>query len=496
MKRIYISLILAFSCAFAMASPNIFAPELVSPANNAAAQTPDVVLDWTTVVGQTGMQYVLHLSTDAAFTNPVEFITELSRYKMKDLMFAGQYFWKVKAVDASGSSDWTEVRSFSVVARPVLRRPNNNSVVDINVDLQWDPMTGVASFQYQFDLVNTFDSPELRDYLVVGAAVSGTPTSKAPAARLLFGETYFLRIRAIHNADTSDWSEERFVKTLDVFQLKKPANAATGVDIMAEVQWTEIKGIDKYSIFISTDPGFQHFETYTAGKALKKMKPDTLNFDTKYFWRMAAIHSKDTLLSDTLSFTTLKTVSLSSPANNATNIVMRPDLGWTKMAGILSYDLELDSHSDFSNARSYNIPATTGSGLERFNVPLHVLDSASVYYWRVKANSSRDTSVFSPTWNFRTAALGINDPGAISNGLKIYPSPAVNTINIKMSSNLNGVAEVTLFDLLGKMRVVKKSTVVAGLIKDFDLGALPDGIYILQLNVNGFKTMSKVVVKK
>ena len=489
MKRIYLSLILALSCAFAMASPDIFAPELVGPLDNATAVVPDVVLDWTTVVGQTGLYYVVHLSTDEDFTNPVEYTTELSRFKTSDLLFGTDYFWKVKAVDATGSSDWTEVRKFTIVTRPTLRRPNNNAIVDANVDLQWDAMTGVVKFQYQFDIAATFDSPDLRVYLAAGTV------NKAPAQRLLFGKTYHFRIRAIHNADTSAWSEERIVTIINVFPLKKPANGATGVDIMAEFQWTEIKGVDKYSIFIATDEGFQHFETFTAGKTLKKMKPDTLNFDTKYYWRMAAIHARDTLLSDTLSFTTVKTVTLTAPANNSTNIVLRPNLGWTKMPGVLSYDVQLDSKSDFSTALNYNVPATTGSGAEQFQVPLHVLDSAAVYYWRVLANSSRDTSEYSPAWNFRTAALGIDNPGALSNGLKIYPTPAVNTISIKMNSNVNGVAEVTLFDLLGKMKVAKNSTVVAGFIKDFDIGTLPDGIYILQLNVNGFKIMSKVVVQ-
>ena len=491
MKRIYLSLILAFSCAFAMASPDIFAPELVSPLNAATGVTPDVVLDWTTVVGQTGLHYVVHLSTDEAFTSPVVLTTELSRYQTSFLTFGGQYFWKVQAVDATGSSDWTETRTFTVVAGPSLRRPNNNATVDSNVEVLWDAMTGVVSFEYQFDTAATFDSPDLRVYLAAGNL------TKSPASRLLFGETYHFRLRAIHNEDTSDWSDVRTVKVINVFPLKKPSNGATDTDITAELQWTEIKGVDKYSIFIATDAGFQHFETFTAGKSLKKMRPDTLSFDTKYYWRMAAIHARDTLLSDTLTFTTVKTVSQTSPANNSTNIALRPNLVWSKLSGVLSYDLQLDSKSDFSTAMNYTIRANTSTGTtEQFAVPLNVLDSASVYYWRVLANSSRDTSEYSPAWNFRTLALGINNPGALNNGLRIYPSPAVNTISIKMNSNLNGMAEVTLFDLLGKMRVAAKSSVVAGLIKDFDLGTLPDGVYILQLNVNGFKTMSKVVVKK
>ncbi|MDY0101936.1 MAG: T9SS type A sorting domain-containing protein [Lentimicrobium sp.] len=490
MKRIYLSLFLALSCAFAMASPDIFTPELVSPANNQTGSAPDVELDWSTVVGNTGLYYVLHLSTDEAFTNPVEFTTELSRYRMANLMFGGEYFWKVKAVDPSGSSDWSAVRKFTVITRPSLQRPNNNSTVDCNVEIQWISISGIGTFEFQFDTIDTFSSPDLRIYTAAGTL------SKTNASLLYFGQQYFLRMRAIHAADTSDWSDVRNVTVLDEFKLKKPNNGTLGVAPLAELQWTEIKGISKYTIYISTDAEFNHFETYTAAKTLTKLKPDTLNFATEYFWRMAAIHSKDTLISDIWSFSTMETVSLSSPGTNSTNNVIQPTLSWTKISGALSYDLQIASTEGFDVPRDYNIEATTTSGLEQFKVPASILDSAMVYYWRVKVNTSRDTSDWCPAWNFRTAALGINDPVAYNNVQKIYPSPATSTVSIKLNNNVNGVAEVTLFDLLGKVRISKKTAISSGLIKDFVLGDLPDGIYMLQLQVNDIKTMSKIVVKK
>ncbi len=490
MKRIYLSLILALSCAFAMASPEIFTPELVSPSNNQTGVTPDVELDWTTVVGEAGLYYVLHLSTDEAFTNPVEFTTELSRYRMSNLMFGGEYFWKVKAVDANGSSEWSESRKFVVITRPSIQRPNNNSTVDANVEIQWIGISGIGTYEFQFDTTNNFNSADLRIFTAPGTA------AKTNASTLYFGQQYYLRMRAIHAADTSVWSDVRNVTVLDEFKLKKPSNGTIGVAPLAEYQWTEIKGISKYTIYVSTDSEFTHFETYTAAKTLIKLKPDTLNFDTQYFWKMAAIHSKDTLISDVWSFTTVATVSLASPGTNSTNNVIQPSLAWTKISGALSYDLQISGNENFDVAKDYNILATPSSGQEQFKVPLNVLDSAMVYYWRVKANSSRDTSDWCPAWNFRTAALGINDPGTLSNGLKIYPSPAADMISIKLNNNLNGVAEITVFDLLGKVRISKKNAISAGLIKDFALGNLPDGIYILQLQVNDIKTMSKIIVKK
>lgn len=492
MKRIYLSLVLALVSAFAIASPDIYTPELVSPANNSDGIAPNVELDWNTVVGLAGLHYVVHLSTDEAFTSPLEFTTDLSRYRMVELMFGEEYYWKVKAIDPGGSSEWSEIRKFTVITRPVLTRPNQGATVDCNVELQWTAINGISHFDFEFDTTSAFNSPELLHFTVSGSL------SKSNAANLLFGTKYYLRIRARHAIDTSAWSDVRDVTTLNTFALKKPDQGASGISPNAELEWTEIKGINKYNIYISIDENFVHYETYSAAKALKKLRPDTLNFGTQYFWQMAAINSNDTLMSDVRNFNTVATVSLASPENNSTNILLQPTLGWNKLTGVLSYVIELARNSDFTGPGLYwySVNATTTAGTEQFKVPVNVLDSAGVYFWRVKAISSRDTSDWSATWNFRTVTLGINDPGSISSGLTIYPTPASSHINVKMNNNMNGQAEATLYDLLGKTRISRTVNVTSGQIKDFDLGDMPEGVYILRLQINGISAMSRVIVKK
>lgn len=492
MKKILLSLVLATVYSLAIAAPGIFTPELVAPANNQTGVAPNVELDWQPVVGLAGLYYVLHLSTDEAFTSPVEFVTDLSSYRMAQLMFGTDYFWKVKAVDPSGSSDWSAVRKFTTVVRPVIRRPNVNATVDANVEVQWDAIAGVSNFDFQFDTTNQFNSPELVTFTVSGTA------NKGNAANLLFGETYYLRLRARHAQDNSDWSDVRSVVTTTVFALSKPDNAANGMVPDVELQWTEVKGVNKYNIYISTDPDFHHFETYIAQGSLRRIKPDTLNFGTQYFWRMAAIHAKDTLESNQRSFTTLDNVTLVSPENNATNIVLQPSLTWAKISGVKSYELQLARNSNFTGAGSYKYypVATSGTGNEQFKVPINVLDSAGVYYWKVRAISSRDTTEWGSTWNFRTVTLGINDQD-INNVISIYPSPAKDEITIKLGKNIvNSSAEVLIYDLLGKLRSERLVIVDNGTINNVALGNLTDGIYIVHVKVDNKNLMSRIVVQR
>lgn len=490
MKKIILLIVLAIGSLFTMASPDIFVPELLSPANNLTGVAPKIDLDWNPVVGAAGLYYQVQLSTDEAFTSPSQYTTDLTRYQVSNLMFGGVYFWRVKAVDPLGSSDWSEIRKFTVIVKPVISRPLNNATVDCNVELQWPSLNGIDIFEFQFDTVDTFDSPALALFTAAGNLGKGN------ASNLLFGQKYFMRLRARHSADVSTWSDSRSVTIINTFPLRQPADGAVGMVPDVELQWTEIKGVNKYIIYISTDPEFTHFEIYNALKTQTRVRPDTMNFDTKYYWKMAAIHSRDTLYSPVRNYTTLPTVTLVSPANNSTNVILQPSLTWTRISGVLSYSLELGRNSDMTAAFRYSIPAAAGTGPASFKVPIHVLDSADVFYWRVQANSSRDTSSWSQTWNFRTVTLGINEPGSVQNDLRVYPVPAINSINIKLGNNINGEAEINLYDLLGKVRLTAKVPVSSGVIRNFGLGDLPDGMYVLRLQLDDINAMSRIVIRR
>lgn len=492
MKKIYLSLLLiVIGFSVSVGAPTLFTPELVAPLNNQTGVAPNVLLDWNPVVGTVGLHYVVQLSLDEEFTDPVEFTTDLSSAQMAELKFATTYFWRVKAVDATGMSEWTEARSFTVIVRPTLRRPANNANnVDANVLLQWDPISGLSHFDYQIDTAATFDSP-----FAYITSVKGT-LKEANTSNLLFGTGHYVRLRARHAEDVSDWTAATYFTVTSTFNLSKPNDNATDLTPDTEFQWTAVKGINRYYIYLSTEPEMLHYDMYNVAGNLTRIKPDTLMFGTQYYWKMSAIHAKDTLFSATRTFKTVNSVSLVNPANNATNVVLQPALTWKKLSGVLKYQLQLANNSEFKNARTYTLEATGSTGDEQFKVPLHVLDSANVYYWRVNAISSRDTADWSETRNFRCVALGIDDPSTALSNLSVYPSPASDFVAIRMKNNVDGVARIQVYDLLGKTRISHEERVDAGIISRFDLSTLPDGIYMLHIEVNGMMATQKIIIRK
>ena len=95
MKKIIFTLtLLALTAGFfahsAYSSPLIYTPSLSSPANGAANQMPNVLLDWTAVSGANS--YKIQVDTSSLFTNPIIYTTDLSAINASQLLFNTKYY--------------------------------------------------------------------------------------------------------------------------------------------------------------------------------------------------------------------------------------------------------------------------------------------------------------------------------------------------------------------------------------------------------------------
>ncbi len=91
------------------------APLLNSPAHKAEVTSP-VTLTWQSVVN--GSNYLVVVAKDAAFTQKVDKVTTPD-LTAPFLLLEGKYYWRVRAIDASGGKGpWSEVRIVKVIATP------------------------------------------------------------------------------------------------------------------------------------------------------------------------------------------------------------------------------------------------------------------------------------------------------------------------------------------------------------------------------------------
>ena len=104
------------------------APVLISPANGSDNQPIALTLDWQNVTNATSYNY--QYSTDNTFAAGVtgDTISE-TQIDISGLEHNTEYFWRVRAVNASTQSDWSEVWSFITKNTDNINDYSNNILI-------------------------------------------------------------------------------------------------------------------------------------------------------------------------------------------------------------------------------------------------------------------------------------------------------------------------------------------------------------------------------
>jgi hypothetical protein len=93
-------------------------PELVGPASGAGDQSPSVTLTWKPSTHAD--HYHIQVSTDAPFAQSVYEDSTLADTvaKVGLLEYSQLYYWRVRAVNSGWATEWSQVRSFTVMNKP------------------------------------------------------------------------------------------------------------------------------------------------------------------------------------------------------------------------------------------------------------------------------------------------------------------------------------------------------------------------------------------
>ena len=386
------------------------APTLSSPDNGVVfSTTVQPTLYWNSITGVG--HYILEWDTVSSFSSPLhDIFTTTSRSVYLDgLLYGTKYYWRVKATNSNDSdtSSYSEVRNFTTCSAPTLSSPDNGVVYSTTVQptLNWNSITGVGHYILEWDTVSSFSSP-LHDIF--------TTTSRSVYLDgLLYGTKYYWRVKATNSndSDTSSYSEVRNFTTCSAPILSSPSNGMVYTTMVRpSVSWNSITGAGSYILEWDTVPSFSStmFRTYTTSST--SIYINGLRYSTKYYWRVKATNTNDSdtsRYSEVWNFTTAGTVTLSSPTNNPSptgRFYSRQYLRWNTLPGSSEYLIQLDTTSDFSSSVLRNISVTTSSTSSDsyYEKCVYDLYYGTMYYWRVCAISSVDTTDWSETWQFHT----------------------------------------------------------------------------------------------
>ena len=376
------------------------APTLVAPDAAAVDVALDVDLEWTT--GANTDHAVLYIADNASFTD-ADIINPATSPYTTSLATGITYYWKVVAVSASSVEVASDVRSFTTVLGP------NNYIWEL-VDSYGDGWNGAAMDVLVEDIVVLNDitvaSGSLAEF-VLSAEMGQTITSdfhtngSFPSECSFKLYDYLGTLLASGNSSTSISYFIPYPGTPDAPTLESPADGATDVTIIIDLEWSIGENTDAVVLYLANNEEFTSATEVPLTDADTLYTTTALAYSTTYYWKVKAINTVDEYetSSDVWSFTTEidpntpVAATLVSPANNATNVAIDTNIEWTEGNMTDHSVLYIADNAEFTDATIVN-PATSPYTSS--------LDLFTTYYWKVVAVGPTAIEVESSVRSFKT----------------------------------------------------------------------------------------------
>jgi len=276
-------------------NPDLFFPDTVYAAG-------DSIKFFTTLPiepGVTNLQYTANISFVRRGTNTELNLGNVVMVKKDHNTFGGQFFtrgigeYRVKIVLNCNYNNQNIHRenynsiSVASIKVPISLYPKNDSLdVPQGATFKWN--RNYNSDKYDLQIYKLGDTIPAFNYVNV--------TDTSFAIDSLQRETsYFWRIRALNNVDTSNWSEPKFFTSIVNIPysvaLDSPPDNSGGVFTPLSLQWSRSANAEKYHCQISTDSLFANlvFNDSTITDTITTVID--LIFPQTYHWRVRAINA-------------------------------------------------------------------------------------------------------------------------------------------------------------------------------------------------------------
>ncbi|MFH1227319.1 MAG: DUF2341 domain-containing protein, partial [Planctomycetota bacterium] len=393
---------------FTVAPQPPVAPILSLPADSATGQWLPPTLQWNT--DPNAHTYRLQIATTSNFISPVVDHSGIASNSYQPVGLANNilYYWRVKAVNNGGESDWSSYRRFTtVISTPILVTPTNTALnVVTNLTLEWSLSPGAAKYRVNIATDSGFGNIVINQDNI---AVTSYPAS------LSYGVTYYWRVNAYNGEGTSPWSLIRSFTTLPPPpaqpQLDTPVNGATRISTSPVLKWNASNYASSYELQVVTATDGWLFTplAFDLAGITNTSKVITVLFNsTEYLWRVNATNISGTSAWSEGSFTTVPPQpdqpTLLTPTNNITGMPLSLTLEWNPVTNMaVTYMLRLATDLSFSNI------IVNPSSIATTSYPASGLIHDVTYYWQVKAkaDSSTEESDWSSARSFSTIAIPV-----------------------------------------------------------------------------------------
>ncbi|MBM4165522.1 MAG: T9SS type A sorting domain-containing protein [Ignavibacteria bacterium] len=404
-------------------------PSLLSPENNATNQSITPLVNWNAVTGATS--YRLQVAKDSLFANVVTDKSNIqgTLFELSSLNSFTKYFWRVRAKNNEGVSEFSDTWNFTtrqvaVPSVPTLISPENGAVnQEITLIATWNASDSAIVYRLQVAKDSLFET------IVVD--ISEIENTSKEIGPLSSNTKYFWRVSAQNVGGSSEFSEKwnfttKFIAPSNAPTLVSPENNATEISTKVVLVWNYSQGADNYGVQVATDSLFENLivNDSTVTDTTKKV---TLASLTTYYWRVDARNAGgNSAYSNIWSFTTVfvpipSVPVLMYPQNNSVHQPRIIALEWEPSLNAETYLLQIATDSLFE------VMVLEDSTIVETTKEVELL-GITKYYWRVRAKNVGGISNFSDVWNFTTIIAPPTVPQLVS--------PQNNATNVSLVINL------------------------------------------------------------
>ncbi|MBN1867104.1 glycoside hydrolase family 88 protein [Candidatus Sumerlaeota bacterium] len=287
-----------------------------SPADEAIGVAVTPTLEWTS--GSLALSHDVYFGTDltavtSATRSDPEFVSSqtANTYSPGTLVEGTTYYWRIDEVnDGEPESPWTGTvwgfTTFSDAAAVATdpTPPNGSSSVSLDPLLEWTAGPVALSHDVYFGT----DQTAVTNAGHSDAQFKGNQTADSYSPGLLSqNTTYYWRIDEVNASYPGSpwtgtvWSFTTTDATAGAASNPTPADAATNVDINAQLGWTAGDGATSHDVYFGT----QNPPPYQGRVSTTEFNPATLARNKTYYWRVDEIDSGDgTAVGSVWHFTT------------------------------------------------------------------------------------------------------------------------------------------------------------------------------------------------
>lgn len=315
-------------------------------------------LEWSPSTGAT--TYEVQIALDENFENKFfDGIAQASDYfEPKLLEYFTKYFWRIRASDDYGPTDWSETWWFiTVIQAPTLISPANESKnLEFPITFQWGNFEKATSNHIQIAKDKNFSQIVLEDSTLTNPTFSTSalePNTK-----------YYWRVRYKVDNYIGLWSETfSFTTSIGQVVLIYPPNDTTDMPLYVTFQWQPVNGAEFYEFLLSKDPNFTSEIIFSSDQLTStQILVQSLDFNTTYYWKVRArTQQYPGVWSETWKFKTKE-----APQNLVSDLENNIEIYPNPNDGIFSIRFK-DNHHLFKNLKILNLLGENIFYLENFS---------------------------------------------------------------------------------------------------------------------------------